>query len=67
MSGLEAFGLVVLAVICYIVVTMVLALMITGVYEEITQWIAWCIGMVLFVAVIALWASGEPFPLGGGA
>ena len=67
MSGLEVFGLVVLAMLIYSVVSIALALLITGGDMEAVPWIALGVGCLIFIFVMVLWANGKPFPLGGGA
>ena len=63
MSGLELFGLAIIASVIYITVTAFLGVLADNDYEG-TIFAAWMIGCALFVAVILLWAKGEPFPIG---
>lgn len=66
MSGLETFGLVVLTMLIS-AITMAWAFLITDGDIDVAPWIAWGTGALMFVIVVYLWASGRPFPLGGGA
>ena len=65
MSGLEAFGLIILTMLLYITCTTVFAVMVTFGDGDF-PWVAWITGMLMFMAAVALWASGRPFPIGGG-
>lgn len=63
MSGLELFGLAIIASVIYITVTAFLGVLADNDYET-TIFAAWIIGCAFFVVVILLWAKGEPFPIG---
>ena len=67
MSGLGLFFATVIMWIAYVFITSQIGRLITKGRSDLTAVAAWLLGSVLFVAVIALWASGRPFPLGGGA
>lgn len=64
MSGLELFAVAIIASVVYIAVTAFSGALVSDDYEE-TNFIAWMTGCALFVAVILLWAIGEPFPFRG--
>ena len=63
MSGLELFGLAIIAIFIYIAVTVFCGLIISRDYDDCLV-LSWILGAALFVVVILLWAKGEPFPIG---
>lgn len=68
MSGLELFAVDVISGLVYVGFTLLFA--IAPIKEN--EWkaafaLAWIAGMTLFIAIVVLWVSGKPFPLGGGA
>lgn len=67
MSGLELCAVLVIAWIAYIFITSQIGRLITKGRPDLTAVAAWLVGSVLFVVAMACWASGGPFPLGGGA
>ena len=67
MSGLELCAVSAITWVVFVFITSQIGRLITKGRSDLTAVAAWLLGSVLFVAVIALWASGRPFPLGGGA
>lgn len=63
MGTFEGIGIACFALIIYWLSPLIFAL-ITGVddFDDMPFWTA-ILGCIFFVAVILLWASGEPFPL----
>lgn len=61
MSLLEAFGIIILMIVVYCSITIAWGLIITDGNMNKVPWVAWFIGMLMFVATVALWSSGRPF------
>ena len=66
MSGLELCAVSAITWIVYIFITSQIGRLITKGRSDLSAVAAWLFGSVLFITVIALWASGRHFPLGGG-
>ena len=67
MSGLELCAVSAIMWAAFIVITSWLGRLIAKGRADLAAVAAWLLGSALFVAVVTLWASGRPFPIGGGA
>ena len=68
MSGLELFAIGVISGFVYVGFTLLSAIAPIKADEWGAAFAsAWIVGMMSFIAVVVMWASGNPFPIGGGA
>lgn len=67
MSGLEIFAIGMLAVMFYCISTLLIGAIATDCDPDMMMFMAWILGIALFTIVVLAWASGKPFPIGGGA
>jgi len=65
MNGLEIFAIIILSAFSYAIISLMFTGIVAGDLEDSSFVLAWLYGMVLFVAVVLMWATDTPFPIGG--